>query len=352
MTKLLQGALIAGYTDAGGTDHPTNDASKLANYDAYVSRSGGYAPSLLHQGYSWKGSGGAYNGFPLADVTRFRAKGAVPIVSFQPAQSGIVANSAFSYDAICNGDHDAYLTSWAQAAAAWGHPLIVRLAHEFNAGTYFTWLQGHSYNTGGTNSYADMWRHVVGLMRPLAPNIKWFWCANTKSASFPLGASNWPGKAWVDFAGFDTYFGRQQYGDAFEDVIACWDDTYDEVAAVSEGLPQIVGETGVEENPSVATEKRDWFTQLWAADWRTRFERIVGVCYYNRMHDVAEPVKGNWLHSTSQNAIDGYSTLANQSAIWEGNVFAAYTGNVLDLFDQSIVLAASPRLRLRLHGKV
>lgn len=328
--KLYQGALIAGYTDAGGTDNPTSDASKLAAYDSYVANSGGIAPALLHQGYSWKKSDGTYNAFPLADVTRFRAKGAIPIVSFQPAQSGAGnSQAAFSYDAIVRGDHDAFLTQWATAAANWGHPFILRLGHEFNAGAYFPWLQGQTYNktaNGATKSYADMWRHVVDVMRPIAPNIRWFWCTNTKDSNYPLNATNWPGRAYVDYAGFDTYFGRQQYFDAYEDVIACWAATYDEVAAVCEGRLMIVGETGVEEYATNPNEKQDWFKQLWSALWRSRFPLIRAVVYYNRMHDPAESVKGNWLVSTSANAIAGYQTLANATQKWETNNFANFDG--------------------------
>ncbi len=347
---MYQGALITGYSESGSDTTAANTA-----YNTYVSNSGGYAPSLIHQGYSWKGSGGAYNNFPLTDVTRFRAKGAIPVVSFQPGQSGIVANAAFSYDAICAGDHDAFLTTWAQAAASWNHPLIVRLAHEFNAGTYFTWLQGHSYNTGGVNSYADMWRHVVNLMRPIAPKITWFWCCNTTSATYPLNSSNWPGKAYVDYAGFDTYFGRQQYFDSAETVVQCWQPTYNEVASVCEGVPQLVGETGVEEYATIPLEKKNWYIELWAQAWTTTFPLIKGVVYYNRMHDTAQPVKGNWLISTTQNAIDGYSTLATQSSIWATNTFASFetAGSIKPLDYVSPTLGfqkvtASPRLRMRL----
>jgi hypothetical protein len=58
-----------------------------------------------------------------------REYGAIPLVTWDPGDGG--SNTEYpNLSNIINGDMDSYITTWAQAAKAWGHPFLIRLMHE------------------------------------------------------------------------------------------------------------------------------------------------------------------------------------------------------------------------------
>ena len=67
---------------------------------------------------------------PLAEMDAVRARGAVPLVTWEPwAWGGGINQPAYSLDRITAGDFDTRLTQWGQALAAWGKPVMLRFAH-------------------------------------------------------------------------------------------------------------------------------------------------------------------------------------------------------------------------------
>ena len=105
-----------------------------------------------------------------------------------------------------------YLRTWAQAAAAYDKPVIVRLAHEMNM-AWVPWAVGKHASTtygGAGNSFANfrqMWQTVHGIVRPIAPKVKFLWCPwdVTDPANTGKYADFYPGDAYVDCLGFDSY---------------------------------------------------------------------------------------------------------------------------------------------------
>ena len=95
------------------------------------------------------------------------------MIFWQPTGDDRLAHpTKYSYQSIVNGEWDAYLTSWAQDAKAWGGRVIVRWAHEMN-GWWFPWAIGKIGNT--PENYRAAWRHVVTTVRGIAPNVRFMW---------------------------------------------------------------------------------------------------------------------------------------------------------------------------------
>src|SRR5262249_24733908 len=61
-----------------------------------------------------------------------RNHGTIPMVTWNCGNAGGANQPACSLSTIIGGQYDSYITQWAQAAKAWGHPFFIRLFHEFN----------------------------------------------------------------------------------------------------------------------------------------------------------------------------------------------------------------------------
>ncbi len=140
------------------------------------------------------------------------ARGAVPMITWLPRlDSGDpVQQPAYSLATIAAGAYDPHIRRAAREAAAFGGPLLLRLAHEMN-GSWASWGAGVNGNT--PSDYIAMWRHVVSIFRAEgATNVRWVWSPNVYGGgSSPTRASAspfqpfYPGDSWVDFVGLDGY---------------------------------------------------------------------------------------------------------------------------------------------------
>ena len=69
---------------------------------------------------------------------------------------------------ILDGKHDAYVSSWARAAAAWGKPFFLRFAHEMN-GDWTTWSPGVNGNTA--REFVTAWKRVHGIYKLVVEHL-------------------------------------------------------------------------------------------------------------------------------------------------------------------------------------
>ena len=77
---------------------------------------------------------------------------------------------------VAAGKYDSSFQTWAQQAAAWGHPFFLALDIEMN-GPWEPYAPGVNGNTPA--DYVSMWRHVHDLATQAgAGNITWVWCPN------------------------------------------------------------------------------------------------------------------------------------------------------------------------------
>jgi Glycosyl hydrolase family 26 len=124
--------------------------------------------------------------------------GAVPLVQMDP--------TGVSVAAIAHDRYDGYLSAYAEAVRAYGHPVIISFGHEMN-GNWSSWGYTHT----SPEVFVAAWRHIVTIFRALgAGNVTWLWTVNiinnTQHGSIPSPAPWWPGSSYVTWVGIDGYY--------------------------------------------------------------------------------------------------------------------------------------------------
>jgi mannan endo-1,4-beta-mannosidase len=143
-----------------------------------------------------------YNGwfvpFPAGFATMTANHGAAPLVQMDPDH---VKDAA-----IASGRYDGYLSSYAEAVRAYGHPVILSFGHEMN-GNWSPW----GYTHASPAAFVAAWRHIVNLFRALgARNVTWLWTVNiindARSGQIDGLDQWWPGSSYVTWVGIDGYY--------------------------------------------------------------------------------------------------------------------------------------------------
>jgi hypothetical protein len=131
--------------------------------------------------------------FPAAQARAVRNGGAVPMIAW--------TSSGITLEQIASGQYDDYVTQWANGAAAYGKPVLLRLFPEMNC-KWAWWAPGAHGNTAA--QFVDAWHRVVGIFRQVgATNVRWIWNVGYSCDTDLLPM--WPGVAWVDYTGVDVY---------------------------------------------------------------------------------------------------------------------------------------------------
>ena len=109
---------------------------------------------------------GWYVPFPMGFAKTVANHGAVPLVQMDPDGINIAH--------IASGRYDGYLSSYAEAVRAYGHPVIVSFGHEMN-GNWSSWGYRHT----SPLDFVAAWQHIVKVFRALdAQNVTWLWTVN------------------------------------------------------------------------------------------------------------------------------------------------------------------------------
>jgi hypothetical protein len=141
--------------------------------------------------------------FRVTFATAVAKAGGVPLVQIEPTNVSLAAIAA--------GRYDSYLSSYAQAVRAYGHPVILSFCHEMN-GTWYSWGYRHT----PPKVFVAAWRHVVTLFRVVgAANVTWMWTVNivnnTQHGRIPSPDPWWPGSSYVTWVGIDGYYLRSSW---------------------------------------------------------------------------------------------------------------------------------------------
>jgi len=165
---------------------------------------------------------------------------------------------------IAAGDSDAYLRSYADSVAAFGHPVILSFGHEMN-GTWYSWGYGHASPV----MFVAAWRHVVQVFRAAgAANVTWLWTVNSVNGASSSLSQWWPGAAWVSWTGIAGYFyqATDSFGSVFGPTIA-------DIRRFS-SAPLLIAETAVGTTP-------DRETQIDALFAGVRAEHLAGLVWFD-----------------------------------------------------------------------
>nr|WP_077488383.1 glycosyl hydrolase [Sinomonas mesophila] len=233
---------------------------------------------------------------PLAELDAARARGAVPLLTWEPwTWGGGVDQPAYSLDNVTAGTFDAYITSWGNALASWGEPVKLRFAHEKN-GNWYPWSEGVNGNEAG--DYAAAWRHVHDVVSATgATNVEWVWSPNVPYAGSTPLAGLYPGGAYVDTVALDGYnWGTSQPWSAWTSPQSLFGQGLSELRILAPGKPIIVAETASAE---AGGSKATWITDLVA--YLNAQPDVIGFVWFHYAKEV------DWRINSSRSAADAFT---------------------------------------------
>lgn len=210
--------------------------------------------------------------FPIKSLEAIQARGGVPCITWEPMYYDKGREVTIPGEMITGGAYDAYIKDFAEEAAAFRGPLMIRLAHEMNISRYHWGTQEDAYGPASPEIYRAMHRHVVSLFREAgAHNVLWVFCPNAESVpstSYDPGAgwnrmeNYYPGDPYVDILGMDGYNwgttqtlekqGWRSQWRSFEDVFT---QIYRELKSLSPDKPLFVFETA---SAAMGGNKASW----------------------------------------------------------------------------------------------
>ena len=184
---------------------------------------------------------------PITEMNAVRARGAVPLVTWEPwLWGGGVNQSAYSLDRITAGDFDPYIAQWGQALASWGYPVQLRFAHEMN-GDWYPWAESVNGNQPG--DYAAAWRHVHDVVAAQgASNVSWVWSPNVPYYGSTDLAGLYPGAGYVDIVALDGYnWGTSASWSAWISAQDLFAPGIAQLRTLAPGVPILIAETASSE---------------------------------------------------------------------------------------------------------
>lgn len=346
------GSYISDSAFSGSDDTPP---SGITGIDAWRTTFGA-APVALLDYINWPAPGdlGAYpNPNNAADnFTDFsqraflvpRRAGTTLFIKWQPASATALGFS--SYDAtswnpfklstIAGGSMDPWISGFARDAAAYGLPILMSFGHEMN-GNWYPWTvqSGNSQSNTAAN-FVSAWQHVWTLFqRAGATNVKWMWCANVGSGSFPIVTAAYPGDAYVDWIGWDGY---NSPAISFTQFKALFTSDYTTLAGLGAGTkPLAIAEcgcrsqiNGVTNTGDSATAKADWLNQMFemgsysgTGSGLSAFPRVQLVLYYHQNQSTS----GDWRLTSDANTQAAWQAIVQDSR-YQG-VLAPDAGSVV-----------------------
>src|ERR1700726_3610830 len=261
--------------------------------------------------------------FPTSNLSVIWRHGSLPLVFWSPWDKPYDQNrgpARFGLYEIIDGKWDAYIDKWADAARAFGHPMIVAFGVEMN-GDWFPW-SGIYYGADkwlpeqkqwlGPENFKAAYRHVVDRVRARgASNIKWMF--HTNNYAYPMNTWNfapsyYPGSDYVDWLGLSVY-GQQFKDEPNPDIPSLVDWPYQELCGLDPTKPVMIAEWATGEFPYDVNEpgirKPEWIKQ--ALDlFRSRYPRIKAAVYW---------------HERWQNLDQSYSNLRVNSSVESLNAY-------------------------------
>jgi hypothetical protein len=256
------------------------DPTQIDKFETMV----GKKMSMEMFGTPWK-MNGKYMAFPKQYVDTIRKRGALPVLDWgSQALGGGLNQPNFQLADITNGAHDAYLTSFAQAAAAYGQPFFLRFNAEMN-GWWLPWSEQTNGNQPG--DFARSWRHVHDIFkREGAGNVSWVFCPNIVGPKSTPLSELYPGDDYVDWTCLDGYnwgtdgnnqgfwmFDQVFLGSSYNGNI----NSYNEIMKLAPSKPLMIGETASSEDGG---RKADYINNMFST-LPTKFPGIRALMWFN-----------------------------------------------------------------------
>lgn len=277
--------------------------------DVGLEQATGKTQSLVHHAQPWAYAGAAQP-FPAAMLQPAYDRGSLVMLDWASWDLKNQSDPAYSLDTITSGAHDAYLHAWAQAAATWRHPFMLRFDAEMNG----DW---RPYGNQPAK-FVAAWRYLHSLFAAAgATNVTWCWCPN---ACAPAGtqwptsvdklAAYYPGDEVVDWTGFDTYnwsIGQAAPWMTFSQTMSGYPDwlgdTYGTILKIAPSKPMVLSEWAAWDGPLKAAWMLDALASI-----PVHYPQVAAISYFNW-------ASGGSLWPLSGDALAAFS-VAVQSPVW------------------------------------
>jgi mannan endo-1,4-beta-mannosidase len=290
------------------------DTSRITDFE----NDAGKKQSIVHWAQPWS-MNGSMQSFQTPQFEAVRKRGSIPMLGWGSWALGGSATSQPNYQLadIYNGHFDSYITKWAQAAHAWGHPFFLRFDHEMN-GNWYSWSERTNGNKAG--DFVKAWRHVHDLFRQAgATNATWVWCPNLTSKTTTPLSGLYPGDSYVDWTCMDGYNWGTDHNNkwySFSQVFGVnpWTQhsTYKDILAVAPNKPMMIGETATSKDGG---DPAAWIRDVLQTQLPKNFTAVKALVWFN--WNVNDPVIDWPIESTS----------AMQSAFRSGISSSYYASN-------------------------
>lgn len=250
------------------------------------------------------GSTAGKQSFDPALMSAVRAHGSIPMLTWEPWNPGMGPKQPqYSLTSIIQGHFDNYITQFAQAAKAWGHPFFLRFAHEMN-GNWYPW---GLTNGNKPHDYVLAWQHVHNIFTQVgATNATWVW-AVTVGSDLQTNKSLYPGDSYVDWLAMDGYNHGQKKWQTFSQVFSS---TYQKLTTIS-SKPIMIAETA--SAPS-GGDKAGWITDAFTTELPSKFTQVKAFVWFD------ENKERNWLISSSAATQQAFAT-AVHAPIYASNQY-------------------------------
>jgi cellulose synthase (UDP-forming) len=236
----------------------------------------GFRPAIVNWFQQWRSGETRFRSDWLRSVQR---QGAIPMVTWEPWSN---PDHGF-HDAtqpssrlvrIVSGRDDAYIRSWARAAARYRGPILLRPMQEMN-GDWYPWAVTTNGNDAAT--FVAAWRHIHRIFDEAgARNVRWVWTVHALPGTTPRFGSFYPGPEYVDWVSLTVFnWGTAVGWGKWESLDHLIRPTYD--ALLGYGKPVMVSEIGtVEQGGDAARWVSDAMSSL-----QTGYTRVKAVVWFS-----------------------------------------------------------------------
>jgi len=320
-------ALAAGVVPSSGIAVgiylPQNNTYNGSAIDRYT-KEAGKKPAFAWLAMTWQYLDGSYWQFNPQMLEQFRTRGIVPGLNWDPSKGSTesytdrqkaINQPDFSWKQIILGRHDAYITRFAQAAAAYHYPFLLRVLHEMN-GNWYPWGYGVNGNTNPAD-FVTAWTHIVDIFRKEnATNVQFVWCPSVLNPNQirKYGAAfkqAYPGDNYVDWVALDGYSNAENGWWSLQDAFK---PSYDFITSFS-GRPMILFEVGSTENPADPMAKANWITQGFLTTIPNQLPRVKVAAWFNLVDGSGR----DYRLQTSPNAIAAWKQVV-ASPLYQGSL--------------------------------
>lgn len=281
--------LIMGIGLVNGRDRANGVAAEINEIEDFKNKVGQYPGS--YSIWTKLNPNSVMGSFPDPQLLSYFDLHNITPVIFMESQDPTIADSD-----IASGKMDDFFKTWAQAAKAYGKPVILRYDQEMNAG-WFAW--GHN-----PANFVASWKHIHDVIRGEgATNVRMFWC--------PWGADNfddyYPGEDYVEYVGFDAYSGMD--GRPHKSLQEIYSPFIIKLTQLAPGKPIIIGETGISAyangHADFVSYRSQWIKQGYPYIY-DHWPSVLGVIYLNFNNAELREAGRDWKLDANPEIVSAY----------------------------------------------